>query len=55
VGELKEKIDAYLAAGAQEGWIMLEDLSVRLFTGAGETVASRFTFDLGRWRSEFGR
>ena len=55
VGELKEKIDAYLAAGAQEGWIVLEDLSVRLFTDAGETGASRFTFDLGRWRSEFGR
>ena len=53
-GELKEKIDAYLAAGALEGWIVLEDLSVRIFAREGEIESSRFDFDIGRWRSEFG-
>lgn len=55
LGELKQKIDAYLGAGAQEGWIVLEDLSVCLFAHEGEIDASRFAFDLSRWRSEFGR
>lgn len=55
LGELKEKIDAYLAAGAFEGWIVLENLSVRIFAAEGEKDASRFAFDLGRWRSEFGQ
>jgi hypothetical protein len=34
---------------------VLEDLSVRVFAAEGERDASRFAFDLTRWRSEFGQ
>ena len=53
LGELKDKLDAYLAAGALEGWIVLEDLAVRIFGGKGEQDASSFAFDLAQWRSQF--
>lgn len=53
LGELKEKIDACLAAGALEGWIVLEDLSVRIFGREGERGASGLEFDLARWRTGF--
>jgi Uma2 family endonuclease len=54
LGELKEKIDAYLAAGAIEAWIVLDDLSVRFFNVAGEHESSRFGVDLDLWRKEAG-
>lgn len=54
VGELKQKIDAYLACGALEGWIVMEDLAVRYFGPEGERERSKFKLDLGPWRSEVG-
>ncbi|MBI3370595.1 MAG: Uma2 family endonuclease [Betaproteobacteria bacterium] len=53
LGELKHKVDAYLAAGALEGWVVLEDLAVRIFGGKGEQDASGFAFDIAEWRSHF--
>jgi len=52
LGELKEKADGYLAAGAQEAWIVLADLSVRVFGPKGERVSSQFSFDLVAWARE---
>jgi Uma2 family endonuclease len=41
-GELEEKTQAYLAAGAREAWIVALDGSIRYFTSAGEQPKSRF-------------
>lgn len=49
--KLKLKMDAYLSAGALEGWIVLEDLSVRAFSRDGELAQSRFQVDLSEWRT----
>ena len=51
-GELKEKADAYLAAGAQEAWIVLPDLTIRVFDSEGEKPRSRFAFDTAAWTRE---
>jgi Uma2 family endonuclease len=40
--EIEEKTGAYLAAGAQEVWIVSEDGAIRYFTPAGEQPASGF-------------
>ena len=37
-----EKLPAYLAAGAQEVWLVLEDGSIRYFDGSGEKARSGF-------------
>ena len=46
--EIREKTRAYLAAGAVEVWIVLEDGSAHFFDASGERQASRFgvTLDL---------
>lgn len=44
--ELREKIRAYLAAGAEEVWLVLEDGGVRYFDAAGEKAASRYPVTL---------
>jgi Uma2 family endonuclease len=41
-GELEEKTQACLAAGAREAWIVTEDGSIRYFTSAGEQPKSGF-------------
>jgi len=41
-GELEEKTRAYLAAGAEEVWIVAEDGNIRFFTVSGEQPKSRF-------------
>jgi Uma2 family endonuclease len=48
--KLKHEIDAYLAAGAIEGWIVLEDLSIRVFDRDGEQEQSHYKVDLSDWR-----
>ena len=48
--KLKKKMEAYLTAGAVEAWIVLDDLSVRVFTQDGEQASSRFQVDLEEWR-----
>ena len=53
IGELKEKIDAYVAAGAQEAWIVMGDLGIRCYDNAGERAQSRFALDLTAWRADF--
>jgi Uma2 family endonuclease len=40
--EIKEKIRAYLAAGAQEVWIVPEEGNPRYFDSSGETRASKY-------------
>jgi Uma2 family endonuclease len=54
LGELKEKIDAYLAVGAIEAWIVLDDLSARFFDVDGERENSLLEVDLEVWRKEVG-
>jgi hypothetical protein len=54
LGELKMKLDAYLAAGTLEGWLVLESLDVRFFDRDGERERSRFEVDLSGWRGELG-
>ena len=44
--EIREKIRAYLSAGAAEVWIALEDGTVRYFGAAGELSASHFPVTL---------
>jgi Uma2 family endonuclease len=44
--EIREKTRAYLAAGAHEVWIVLEDGTVRFFGPAGDLIASRFPVTL---------
>jgi Uma2 family endonuclease len=41
-GEVEEKAQAYLAAGAREAWIVAQDGSIRYFTSAGEQPQSGF-------------
>jgi hypothetical protein len=43
-GELEEKTQAYLAAGAREAWIVALDGSIRYFTSAGEQPKSGHGF-----------
>jgi Uma2 family endonuclease len=45
-GELKQKIDAYLAAGAREAWIVLPDLRIRFFDANGERDRTQYAVDL---------
>jgi Uma2 family endonuclease len=40
--EIEEKTRAYLAAGAEEVWIVAEDGAIRFFTNAGEQPKSGF-------------
>jgi Uma2 family endonuclease len=48
-GELREKADAYLAAGAREVWIVLTDLRIRVFGTAGERTRTLYDVDLSAW------
>jgi Uma2 family endonuclease len=48
-GELKEKLDAYLAAGAREAWIVTLDLRIRFFDANGERPHTAFDVDLTGW------
>lgn len=48
-GEMKEKADAYLAAGAMEAWIVLPDLRIRFFDAQGERSHTAFQIDLSAW------
>jgi Uma2 family endonuclease len=41
-GEVEEKTQAYLAAGAREAWIVDQDGSIRYFTSAGQQPKSGF-------------
>ena len=41
-GEIEEKTQAYLAAGANEVWIVAEDGTIRYFGAQGETPRSGF-------------
>jgi Uma2 family endonuclease len=54
IAKLEQKIQAYLAAGAVEGWIVFDDLTVRSFDRTGERMQSQFAVDLGTWRRELG-
>ena len=40
--EMQEKTRAYLAAGAQEVWLVAESGAVRYFDATGEQSASRY-------------
>jgi hypothetical protein len=44
--ELREKTRAYLAAGAEEVWLVTEDGSIHYFDAAGEKAASRYPVTL---------
>jgi Uma2 family endonuclease len=44
--EIREKTRAYLAAGAEEVWIVVEDGGVHYFDAAGEKAASRYPVTL---------
>jgi Uma2 family endonuclease len=55
IAKLEQKIQAYLAAGAVEGWIVFEDLTVRIFDRAGERTQSQFAVDLAAWRRELSQ
>ena len=44
--ELQEKTRAYLAAGAQEVWLVAESSAVRYFDASGEQGASRYSVTL---------
>ena len=44
--EIREKTRAYLAAGAEEIWIVSEEGTVRYFDNAGECATSRFPVSL---------
>lgn len=44
--ELKEKTSAYLAAGAQEVWLVSEEGAIRCFTLDGETAKTGFPITL---------
>jgi Uma2 family endonuclease len=48
-GELKQKVDAYLAAGAREAWIVLTDLRIRFFDATGERDRTEYAVDLSDW------
>jgi Uma2 family endonuclease len=49
LGEIREKCDAYLAAGAIEAWIVMPDLRIRYFDKDGERAHSVFQVDMTRW------
>jgi Uma2 family endonuclease len=49
--KLMQKMDAYLTAGGVEGWIVLEDLSARIFSRDAEWVQSGFQVDRSEWRA----
>jgi Uma2 family endonuclease len=55
IAKLEHKIQAYLAAGAVEGWIVFEDLTVRFFERSGERTQSQFAVDLAAWRRELSQ
>jgi Uma2 family endonuclease len=42
LAEIEEKTHAYLAAGAEEVWLVSEDGSIRYVDHAGERLGSRF-------------
>ena len=44
--ELREKTRAYLAAGAEEVWLVTEDGGIHYFDAAGEKTASRYPVTL---------
>lgn len=44
--EIREKTRAYLAAGAQEVWIIGEDASIHRHAASGELAASRYSVHL---------
>ena len=47
--EIREKTRAYLAAGAEEVWIVTDEGSWHIFTGQGEQPASRYPVNLPRF------
>jgi Uma2 family endonuclease len=49
--ELVEKAALYLAAGAEEAWVVREDFSIRVFDAQGGQERSRFAVDLAQLRS----
>jgi Uma2 family endonuclease len=50
LGEIREKIDAYLAAGAVEAWIVAPDTRIRFFDTRGERASTAFEVDLTHWK-----
>jgi Uma2 family endonuclease len=54
VPKLERKMRAFLDAGAEEGWIVLDDLSIRVFGLDGERSQSRYALQLETWRREHG-
>lgn len=46
VDEMREKTEAYLAAGAREVWVMSEEGTVRFFEAEGERDSSSFAIGL---------
>jgi hypothetical protein len=46
--EMAEKTAAYLAAGAQEVWIVGEDGVPKIYTSAGQVTTSTLGFNLPR-------
>ena len=54
LGELEEKVQAYLTAGAREAWIVLLDLSIRCYNSSGECAATALAVDLTAWRRGLG-
>jgi Uma2 family endonuclease len=52
LGELREKAAAYIAAGAQEAWIVLQDLSIRFYDASGERVDTAFEVQLQGWAAD---
>ena len=52
--EMREKVTAYMAAGALEVWLVALDGAVAIFDGNGERNSSRFPLDPGRLGAESG-
>jgi Uma2 family endonuclease len=50
IGELREKLSLYLAAGAREGWIVHPDGRVDIWEQAGERATSSFPVNLAHIR-----
>ena len=50
LGELEEKVQAYLSAGAREAWIVLLDLGIRFYDSSGARPATGLAVDLTAWR-----
>jgi hypothetical protein len=53
-GELKEKADLYLQAGAQETWILYPDLTIEIRDAKGGQQRSSLGVDIARVRAELG-